>query len=141
ARLRGRPAPSVSAHEEPADPAKSIQPVMLVGGVLLLGAVLQGARGQMRSYPFACYPTFQWRAPSSMPDLGLYAVDRQGQEHEIVHARNARGYRTQRQWAELWSLSGVYGPVPAARLRAYLRAVLRDPTARREIEESQSVRF
>ena len=26
------------------------------------GAVVQGARGQMRSYPFSCYPTFQWIA-------------------------------------------------------------------------------
>ncbi len=37
-------------------------PAAVVGGLLLAAAVVQGARGQMQSYPFACYPTFEWIA-------------------------------------------------------------------------------
>jgi hypothetical protein len=95
----------------------------LAGALLLAGAVVQGIRGQMQSYPFACYPTFQWRAASTMPDLAIYAVDAGGQERELAHAR-VRGYRTQRQWAEIWSLAGVTAPVRPDRLKAYYRTAV-----------------
>jgi hypothetical protein len=119
------------------DGASARRPWLLriVGCVLVAGAVIQGARGQMRSYPFACYPTFQWRATTLMPDLGIYALDASGNEREIPHARDARGYRTQRQWAELWSLAGVYGPASPERLRAYLGVVLETPAARALLPE------
>jgi hypothetical protein len=37
----------------------STRRVLAAGSVLLAGATLAGASGQMRAYPFACYPTFQ----------------------------------------------------------------------------------
>jgi len=124
-------------------PEPESRPVLslAIGGVLVLGAVIQGARGQMRSYPFACYPTFQWSAATVMPDLGLYRVDPDGNEREIQHARDGAGYRTQRRWAELWSLAGVYGPASSARLRAYLEAALRDPAVKRQAPEGSRIRL
>lgn len=93
--------------------------------LLVLGATIQGARGQMRSYPLACYPTFQWRVGALMPDLGLEVVLADGTARPLQHARSRSGYRSQRQWAELWSLAGVYGSVSVERLTAYVRALPR----------------
>lgn len=102
-------------------------PAAVIGGLLLVAAVVQGARGQMQSYPFACYPTFEWMAPSDMPDLMIVGVDAAGRRDEIVHARSAAGYRSQRQWGEIWSLAGVTAPVDAQRLRAYWLSLRRPP--------------
>jgi hypothetical protein len=102
----------------------------IVGALLLAGAVVQGARGQMQSYPFACYPTFQWRAGTTMPDLVIANVDREGNESVLEHARGPHGYRSQRQWAELWSLAGVTAPVEPARLVAYYHSVVKQPADR-----------
>jgi len=115
-----------------AEPRRAAPPIV-VGVLLLAGAVGQGARGQMRSYPFSCYPTFQAPAPPEMPDLMIVAVDDDGARREIVHARDAAGRRTQRQWAEVWSLAGVTAPVDARRLRAYYAALppLPQPRPRR----------
>jgi hypothetical protein len=112
--------------EAPAAPRWPAAPAV-VGAVLLAGAVVQGARGQMRSYPFSCYPTFQWTAAREIPDLLILSVEPDGARREIVHARDAGGRRTQRQWAEIWSLAGVTGPVDPSRLRAYYAAVAPAP--------------
>lgn len=109
--------------------------VWLVAVVLLAGAVVQGIRGQMRSYPFACYPTFQWRVGTTMPDLGIVAVMPNGERREIRHAQSTSGYRTQRQWGELWSLAGVWGPTERARLLAYLRV----PDVQRQLAGAERV--
>ncbi len=107
---------------------------------LIAGTVIQGARGQMQSYPFACYPTFEWRAASVMPDLGIVAVQSDGTERTVPHARSASGYRTQRQWAELWSLAGVYGSVSNQRLQAYVRSALSDPIAQQAVHRAVAIR-
>jgi hypothetical protein len=104
------------------DPAERVSPpalVLAVGSVLLAGALIQGARGQMQSYPFACYPTFEYVAGRTLPDLSIEFVAADGSSRELAHARNVHGYRTQRQWAEVWNLAGAYGRVEPARLRAY----------------------
>jgi hypothetical protein len=119
-RSRVPPAPTASS-------PRQLAPAAAVGAILLIGAVVQGARGQMRSYPFSCYPTFQWRAAPDMPDLMIVAADERGNAREVTHARDAAGRRTARQWAEIWSLAGVTGPIDAARLRAYYAALVRGP--------------
>jgi hypothetical protein len=128
------PTPVVRRFLKPKGPrgvASTVRTTWIVGGVLVAGAVVQGIRGQMQSYPFACYPTFQWRAGTTMPDLAIYAVDERGDERELAHSRN-RGRRTQRQWAEIWSLAGVTAPVRADRLIAYYRSAIgAAPDARR----------
>jgi len=113
----------LAAVDEPAPPRRTISAPVMVGAVLLAGAVVQGARGRMSSYPFSCYPTFQWIAAPDMPDLLIVAVEADGARREIAHARDPSGRRTQRQWAEIWSLAGVTAPVDAGRLRAYYGAL------------------
>jgi hypothetical protein len=112
----------------------------IVGTVLVTGAFLQGLRGQMQSFPFACYPTFQWIVGTSMPDLLIAAVWRDGEEVTLSHARDARGYRTQREWGELWSVAGVTGPVNPSRLRAYVAEVSKGERARRALAGAESIR-
>jgi hypothetical protein len=135
--IEGMVARALARPEPPAQPPSKPRPQLALSlaafGLLVAGAVVQGARGQMQSYPFACYPTFQWRAATVMPDLGLYVLSNDGGEREVAHARDAGGYRNQRRWAELWSLSGVYGPAAPARLRAYVASALRDPAVRRQV--------
>lgn len=113
---------SAEPERERAVSRRQLWPPIIVGALLLLGAVVQGARGQMRSYPFSCYPTFQWIAAREMPDLMIVVVEDGGPPRDVAHGRDAAGRRTQRQWAEVWSLAGVTGPVDAQRLRAYWAA-------------------
>jgi len=134
---RGEPEPR---ERTPRERKPGLALSLVIGGLLVTAAVVQGARGQMHSYPFACYPTFQWRAATVMPDLGIFVVESDGREREVVHARDADGYRNQRRWAELWSLAGVYGPVPPARLSAYVSAALRDPAVRRQVPKGFRLR-
>jgi hypothetical protein len=140
ARILPRAAAQPAAEgEPPTGPPRRLTGV--VGAVLVVGAFVQGARGQMAAYPFACYPTFEWRAGTTMPDLGLVAVGPGDAGTEIPHARDARGYRHQRQWAEVWSLAGVYGEPDKARLRAYLSAVAQAAAAQRALRGATGVRF
>ena len=120
-----------AAESEPERPVsrRQLWPPIVVGALLLVGAVVQGARGQMRSYPFSCYPTFQWIAAREMPDLMIVVVDDGGRPRDVAHGRDASGRRTQRQWAEVWSLAGVTAPVDTQRLRAYWAALAPPPRA------------
>jgi Vitamin K-dependent gamma-carboxylase len=112
---------------------------LLVQSALVIGAVVQGARGQTRSYPFACYPTFEWMAGPEMPDLIVALQTRDGREVELPSG--GRG-RTQREWAEVWSVAGVTAPITPVRLRAYYTALQeRDPVAKRAAEGTEQVRF
>jgi hypothetical protein len=127
---------------EPASTATSnlgdrLRPVVF--GSLIAGAMIQGARGQTRSYPFACYPTFEWRAGTEMPDLLVMLVGSDGTEAEL--ATGERG-RTQREWAAVWSLAGVTTSTSLDRLRAYYASLLsRDRAARERSNDATSVRF
>jgi hypothetical protein len=118
-----------SAAESSAPAGRPLAATSIVGALLTFGVFVQGARGQMRSYPFACYPTFEWMVGTEMPDLLVEAETADGTRTVLPHARNARGYRTQRQWGEVWSLAGITSPVDYDRLRAYVTQVaFREPT-------------
>jgi len=109
---------------------RSLVTTWVVGALLTIGVVVQGIRGQMRSYPFACYPTFEWIVGMEMPDLLVEAEDEDGQFTIVPHARNAFGYRTQRQWGEIWSLVGITGSVDGRRLRTYVTTIAaREPAS------------
>ncbi len=111
-----------------------------IGGLLVLAALVQGARGQMRAYPFACYPTFQWRVGTEMPDLVIEIERADGSRVIVPHARDGRGYRTQRQWGEIWSAAGINDRVDTQRLAAYYRAALRTNSRSRALVGSDVVR-
>lgn len=91
--------------------------------VLAGGAVVAGASGEMRAYPFACYPTFQWLATPDMPDLWI-AVVHDGREHWLPDSPAHGGTRPQARWGMAWRASGVYGDgVQLDRLIGYYRAL------------------
>ena len=119
--ISSRPAPE---GETPAP--RSLVPA-IVGAVLLAGAVVAGARGQTQSYPFACYPTFQFDPGTTMPDLRFFATLRDAREVAVPFARDAQGYRTQRQWGTIFALVGATHPVDEARLKAYFRGIPHPP--------------
>jgi hypothetical protein len=129
----------------PADRRLSAWPrlPLAVGGALVALAAVQGARGQMRSFPFACYPTFEWMAAREMPDLVIEVERADGRRVEVPHARSADGKRTQRQWGEVWSLAGVTGAVDPLRLRAYYEHELASKSSGdlRELRDAVRVSF
>jgi hypothetical protein len=112
-------------NEDPAAVPLALHPLWLpgaVGGLLLAAGLVQGLRGQMRSYPFACYPTFEWIAPDVMPDLLIAGVNERGQEAELFPRGKANYRRSQREWGEVWSLAGVTDRVDPRRLEGYYAA-------------------
>lgn len=84
---------------------------------LFTGILVAGARGDMQAYPFACYPTFQWMAPDTMPALELTVLDAEG--HETVLDRAHFQEPGPRGWAMSWRLAGVYGDFDAGAFEAY----------------------
>jgi hypothetical protein len=133
---------------EPATPPSTPSPsprskdraTVIVGVALVLGACIQGARGQMRSFPFACYPTFQWILGTEMPDLEVEAVLEDGTEVALPRGRRPGDYRSQRQWGEVFGLVGMWGPVDPRRLRAYLGELERDRPTRSLVDTAELVR-
>jgi hypothetical protein len=122
----------------PPDPGPKVASSVVLCA-LLAGAIVQGARGQTRSYPFACYPTFEWMAAAEMPDLIIALAMPDGREVEL---RSGGRGRTQREWAEAWSVGGVTAEVDPIRLRAYYEASLeRDPVGKMAAAETEQVRF
>jgi hypothetical protein len=122
-------------------PERSSVPSWVVGALLLAGVIVQGARGQTQSYPFACYPTFEHDPGTELPDLRLVATFADGTEREVVHARDAAGRRTQRQWGVVWGLAGVTAPRSEARLRAYYTLLAKAEPQATALRGAISVRF
>ncbi len=98
---------------------RSSWPVVVVGGGIVLGAFVQGLRGQTQSYPFACYPTFAHMVGDEMPDIGLEAVT----DERLVRLPGPR--RSQSEWGMAWQIGGLFG-TPASReaVRAFAAADL-----------------
>src|SRR5690606_38264205 len=98
--------------------------VFWIGVCLLAGTVVQGVRGQMQSWPFACYPTFHRVIPDELPDVMLVVRSEQG-ETSFPSPEQAR-HRSQAAWGRAWDLLGYYGtPLTQARLLAYTDEQLR----------------
>lgn len=93
--------------------------VFAIGAFLSAMAIKPGATGSMQSFPFACYPTFQWLQGKTLQDLTLSYVDGQGQ-----HFVELRQGRSQQQWGEVWSVLGLTSPYSETRLKVYLARVV-----------------
>lgn len=132
-------APARPAPEEPGP--TPLRSATVLGVLLTVFAATQGARGQMRAFPFACYPTFQWRAGPEVPELLVELEDASGARTLYVHSRDARGYRTQRQWGEVWSLAGVTSRVDPVRLRSWLLGSPRSRAQREALHNARVARF
>lgn len=79
-----------------------------VSALLVAGAFAAGTLGVMRAYPFACYPTFQWRAGVLMPDLWIELVGA-GAPRWLTDGPAQGGVRAQSRWGVAWRAAGVYG--------------------------------
>jgi hypothetical protein len=66
-----------------ADPRAPLRSTLVVGTLLLVGVVQAGARHDMRGWPFACYPTFQWLSPDTTPGVDVELVDARGQSRIV----------------------------------------------------------
>jgi hypothetical protein len=98
-------------------------PVAWVGALLVGAALVQGMRGATFAWPFGCYPTFQWRATTTLPDLELEALFDDGRSVVIDSGGDGRG-RPQSGWATVWSLAGIaHAPRSARALRVYWNRV------------------
>lgn len=113
-----------------------------LGFALLTGAVVQGARGAMQAWPFACYPTFQWTVGDEIPDLLVEASWDDGHVVVLPDGRAEGGVRSQQRWGMAWALAGLYGRAPAeAQLRAYLDLISAEPPVRAAMAGARTVRF
>jgi hypothetical protein len=102
------------AAEEPR--ARAVWPIAIAGSALALGVLVQGARGKTQSWPFACYPTFEDLAPSTIVDLAIEA-EVPGETRHVLRPSPARPAA---DWGMTWRLLGLYGDgVVPARLEAY----------------------
>jgi hypothetical protein len=78
-------------------------------------------------------------AAAEMPDLLVTIQTIDGQELELPSGGSGR---TQREWAEVWSVAGVTASVTPIRLHAYYDAFLeRDSSAKSIAAGTQRARF
>jgi hypothetical protein len=91
---------------------RGIAPIVVVGGILVAGNVVQGFRGATQAWPFACYPTFHYVAGTRMPDLVVTAIAPGGSETDLLPGTRGQVFRDQREWGVVWKLLGVYGDPP-----------------------------
>lgn len=94
-----------------------------VGVTLLLGTGIQGARGAIQAWPFACYPTFQWLAPAALADVVAVWAG-QAPSEGFPSPAQAR-LRSQQEWGRVYRLVGSYGD-PVDQLEAARGAYVRD---------------
>lgn len=86
-----------------------------------LAIVVQGARAQTQSYPFACYPTFATLAPDEIVDLAVDVTDDAG----ATATFRLPNRRRQDEWGTVWRIAGLYGdPLDRAKLSAFAESVV-----------------
>ena len=110
----------------PSRKRRAFASVVVVGALLLGANIVQGFRGAVQAWPFACYPTFQYTAGNEMPDLVVDAVLPDGSEKSLYRGTRGIVYRDQRDWGVVWKLLGVYGGAPHADGLAAFYARLED---------------
>jgi hypothetical protein len=92
---------------------------LLIGALLVGGALVTGVMGETQLYPFACYPTFDEQAPDTMPSARVI-LTAGGTSCALPRPHDSPG------WIAAFRVAGAYGdPLTRERARAYLRLVLR----------------
>ena len=109
----------------------------ILGVAIIVPVIVQGVRGAVQAWPFACYPTFQWRVGTEIPDVVMSAV--YDDRHE---ARLPRRFKSQAGWSLAWSVVGASGHAPSQQaLRAYWDRAARDPKVREAAANARAIRF
>jgi hypothetical protein len=137
--------PTERGAQAPLDPtgARSGHVALLSIAALILvgGAVVQGARSAMLAWPFACYPTFQWLARPTIPDLLVVAVDARGDETPLLEGPAGGKPRSQRRWALTWRAAGAMGSTDVERLAAYYEMARRESPSMSRPPGARLLRF
>jgi hypothetical protein len=84
--------------------------VSAIGLVACAGFAIEGLRGQSQSWPWACYPTFQWIVPGEQRDVLATVSDPPATYPSPRQARR----RSQREWGSMYRLLGAYGDSQAS---------------------------
>jgi hypothetical protein len=114
----------------------------IVGTALVLVVTLRGAQNHIQAWPFACYPTFQWRVGAAIPDLVMEAVRADGTTQVLPDGPGAGGRRTQDDWGTAWRVAGLYGEMPSVdQFRAYLAHARRKPALDAALGNAVAIRF
>jgi hypothetical protein len=92
----------------------------IVGSLLLFANVGFGLAGISNGWPFACYPTFQWRVGTEIP--GLFV---QGERPDGTRVTLLSPPYSQAQWGAQWAALGLTAPFDPRRLEAYVRTQVR----------------
>lgn len=112
----------------------------VAGTLLLLAAVVQGARGQTQAYPFACYPTFAGLSAKVAPDLLVEIVEPEG--NVVRLSRDPRRQRSQQQWGQVHWLLGAYGGTPTdEQFRQFARRRARSESTAAQLRRASALRF
>jgi hypothetical protein len=139
---RSHPGEPATGTATPLRRARDAALCAVLGFALLTGAVVQGARGAMQAWPFACYPTFQWTVGDEIPDLLVEAQWDDGHVVVLPDGRAEGGVRSQERWGMAWALAGLYGRAPdEVQLRAYLDLISAEPAVRAAMAGARTVRF
>jgi hypothetical protein len=87
-------------------PARQGKPraLAVVASCVLGGACWMGAAGEMKGWPFACYPTFHTAAPPSLPVVDARAVMVDGSEQPISTQPLYAVLTNNRVWGLQWSV-------------------------------------
>ncbi len=109
---------AASESTNPSEPAKSneqpgivrrlseLPAVGWLGLAILVGQCVQGVRGQMQSWPVACYPTFHRPVSASIPDVLLIVSGAHSHEEVRVPSADEARRRSQAAWGRAWDLLG-----------------------------------
>ena len=104
-------------------------------GLLLIGIVfVQGARGAVQAWPFACYPTFQSIVGAEIPDVVLSASFPDGRVLRLPLPP-----KSQATWGIAWALTG-HRPSEEA-MRAYWGRVATDSRVAEVAHGAGQIRF
>ncbi len=120
---------------------RSVWSPAIVGSVLVLASGAYGLLGITNAWPFACYPTFQWTAPETMPALVIEATHVDGTT-EVLRNETASGAEgITRHWGLAWSLAGVGVPTDERRLAEYWRSIAEQPDVVAFKNRANEIRF
>jgi hypothetical protein len=120
--------------------SSSATPVLVVGAFLLSGSIGFGIWGVQRGWPFACYPTFEWKPGIAIPSLRVELVYENERAEELPLPRETSVSRAQKQWGIAWSLAGVTDRVDEMRLRALVKELEKRPDLAHRFRGAQAVR-
>jgi hypothetical protein len=124
---------SASEEARPESFATRAAPVAL-GAAVVVCLLVQGVRGQVQAWPFACYPTFSHLMPQVAPEVVVEVELRDGATQRLTGRE--RRLRSQAEWGHLYRISGAYGDAPnRAALEQHGRAVI----ARAQIDRERIV--